>query len=704
MMPIIDLLWNNFDKLKRNEDSTIVYDNQLKEITENLLNLESLDSTLYHTYDEFFNAVTNGTVAYDRQQRNLPDNASSIISDLTNVSTERRISEFRKLNESLYNSKMYIPEPERNIFSLPKGCKSKYRYVSDVLIREIWQFWRPGEKVFISAGTGRGKNTFIKEELLKHCGNQKVVIFENRQSLMQQQINDIISEIHPDFLKYKDISDDNMIVFGQGKNRNIMIISYQCAALKCMYNDSDFLNFCLQARYLIFDEAHYILDDSHFNKGINFVAQAFLGKNFMNATKIFMSGTMEEIYEYVQRIDKFSGSPLYITDNKFLEENLAYGMLRDFDSNLKLNYVLSLPTDYSYIQPYKYKKIDDICSKIAQTSIYEKWLIFVKSIEEGASLKSCLQGICNGSVCFLSAENKTENENKEIYNQLIHKCSFECRVLIATTVIYNGINVKDDAVKHIVVPFTSMSVAKQLLGRKRVSENETVNVYFPDVNYGQVKKRYRDCIKDCMEIISLNANLQGSALCQLNGLINSLPSKYYYLSPPNDFYINYTGIQYINVLFNFPAIYKLYYDTCFYIFVLHRLKETKDDFLKILFKHLDIEDKYSDVVDISIQTKEEKESTTIKELVDYFESLADTEIVVPDDNGSYEEFLKLKEIINNAYKNLHGENFDTQWKNKERFFSEEKIKTFLSELNLPYEIKSEGSKSKRTTMIKKITL
>ncbi len=89
MMPIIDLLWNNFDKLKRNEDGTIVYDNQLKEITENLLNLESLDSTLYHTYDEFFNAVTNGTVAYDRQQRNLPDNASSIISDLTNASTEK---------------------------------------------------------------------------------------------------------------------------------------------------------------------------------------------------------------------------------------------------------------------------------------------------------------------------------------------------------------------------------------------------------------------------------------------------------------------------------------------------------------------------------------------------------------------------------------------------------------------------------------
>lgn len=55
IMPIVNLLWYNFDKLKRNEDGTIVYDERFKEITENLLNLENLDSALYRTYDEFFN-------------------------------------------------------------------------------------------------------------------------------------------------------------------------------------------------------------------------------------------------------------------------------------------------------------------------------------------------------------------------------------------------------------------------------------------------------------------------------------------------------------------------------------------------------------------------------------------------------------------------------------------------------------------------
>ncbi len=47
-MPIIDLLMKYFDRLKRDEYGTIEYDEQFKEITENLLNLENLDSTLYH--------------------------------------------------------------------------------------------------------------------------------------------------------------------------------------------------------------------------------------------------------------------------------------------------------------------------------------------------------------------------------------------------------------------------------------------------------------------------------------------------------------------------------------------------------------------------------------------------------------------------------------------------------------------------------
>ncbi len=696
-MPIIELLMSHFDELKRDENSTIVYDEQLKEITKNLLNLESLDSALYHTYDEFLNAVTNGAVAYDRQQKELFERPVVTVPDLTDKSKndEEILSELRKFKENLYNSPQCIPNPESNIFRLPKGCKSKYRYVNDVLKKEIWQSWKPGEQVFISAGTGRGKNTFIKKELLAQRGNQKVVIFENRQSLMQQQIIDIISEIDPKALQC--ISKENMVIFGAYKN--IMIISYQCAALKCMLNDMDFRNFCLQARYLVFDEAHYILDDSPYNKGISFFAQTFLGNFFPNATKIFMSGTMEEIYDYVQYMNRFPKEPLDIIEKKeedFFSDNLSgtAWKLENFNS------VLSLPTDYSYIKPYKYKEMKDICYQVSQTSANEKWLVFVKSIRDGEELKARLESICNDSVYFLSADNKNDDENAEIYNQLIRECRFDCRVLIATTVIYNGINVKDSAVKHIVVPFSSMSVVKQLMGRKRVAENETVKVYFPDVTYGKVKRRYCNCIKDCMEIISLNTNLQASAVCQLNGLVNSEVSKYYYLVPSG------TPIYFMNASLNYPVIYKLYYDTCFYIFALHRMnpkpKKGTSDFVKILLTHLDIEDKYNDVIDITVKTSEEEFEEAKAEFSGYLDSLTGIDIISPDENDSYDSFLELKRKINEMYKMMHDSKpIDTQWKNKDRFYSDEKLKIFFSELDLPYMIKSESAKGKRITRITK---
>lgn len=697
IMPIVDLLWYDFDKLKRDENGTVIYDGRFKEITKNLLNHESLDSTLYRTYDEFLNAVTNGAVAYDRQQKELFERPVVTVPDLTDKSKndEEILSELRKFKENLYNSPQCIPNPESNIFRLPKGCKSKYRYVNDVLKKEIWQSWKPGEQVFISAGTGRGKNTFIKKELLAQRGNQKVVIFENRQSLMQQQIIDIISEIDPKALQC--ISKENMVIFGAYKN--IMIISYQCAALKCMLNDMDFRNFCLQARYLVFDEAHYILDDSPYNKGISFFAQTFLGNFFPNATKIFMSGTMEEIYDYVQYMNRFPKEPLDIIEKKeedFFSDNLSgtAWKLENFNS------VLSLPTDYSYIKPYKYKEVKDICYQVSQTSANEKWLVFVKSIRDGEELKARLESICNDSVYFLSADNKNDDENAEIYNQLIRECRFDCRVLIATTVIYNGINVKDSAVKHIVVPFSSMSVVKQLMGRKRVAENETVKVYFPDVTYGKVKRRYCNCIKDCMEIISLNTNLQASAVCQLNGLVNSEVSKYYYLVPSG------TPIYFMNASLNYPVIYKLYYDICFYIFALHRMnpkpKKGTSDFVKILLTHLDIEDKYNDVIDITVKTSEEEFEEAKAEFSGYLDSLTGIDIISPDENGSYDSFLELKRKINEMYKMMHDSKpIDTQWKNKDRFYSDEKLKMFFSELDLPYMIKSESAKGKRITRITK---
>ena len=620
-LSIEQILMQEYDTLKRDSNGTILYDERLKQVAENLLNQRTVDSRKYRTYDAFFNALLDNT---------------------------------HQLNE-------------HKVYRLPENPQCEYHYVNDVITREIWTNWMPSNHIFISAGTGRGKNTFIRKELLKQIGSHRAVIFENRDSLMQQQIVDIVSEIDPDVLKYQDVVNDGLIVFGAYKN--FMIVSYQTAAIKCALEDQMFLTFCNSARYLIFDEVHYILDDAGFNKGINFVVNYFMMPNtfpnaitkepFPSATKIFMSGSMEEFFSFSQELQPFTIAPADIyKEKKLLEEKQEkasqklqqfsgnpdnayditaqlneisnrmkesnHGVIRHLTSEINGNYVLSMPTDYSYIQPYKYTQLSDICSQIAQSAIDEKWLVFVKSIEEGENLKIALQNICGDSVCFLNAENKENAENSSIYKQLVHRSCFDCRVLIATTVIYNGINIKDKRVKHIVVPFGTISIVKQLIGRRRMEDNETVNVYFPDVSYKEVKRRYLSCIREYMELIGLKRNLPVYTTIQTNGLAEKQPSKYYYLSPQQ---VSNSSGSYFMLMpqMNSPAAHKLHYDTCFYIFTLQRMNpelgDNASDFISVLLKHLGIESKYKDMTDVTVELPETRIQNIKEGLTAYLDKL-----------------------------------------------------------------------------------
>lgn len=216
VMPITSLLMRHFDKLKRDENGTVIYDERFKEITKNLLNHESLDSALYHTYDEFFNAVSNEIIKSNKDDLDGANFEEHSVQTCNSYSEQFDI-QFQRIKEVMNNPSKYSLHSDREFFRLSKGCKSKYRYVSDVLTMKIWQSWRAGEQIFISAGTGRGKNTFIKNELLKHCRNQKVVIFENRQSLMQQQIKDyFVFTTNVDHQFQKAGFDKNRIFYTQG--------------------------------------------------------------------------------------------------------------------------------------------------------------------------------------------------------------------------------------------------------------------------------------------------------------------------------------------------------------------------------------------------------------------------------------------------------------------------------------------------------
>ena len=108
---------------------------------------------------------------------------------------------------------------------------------------------------------------------------------------------------------------------------------------------------------------------------------------------------------------------------------------------------------------------------------------------------------------------------------------------------------------------------------------------------------------------------------------------------------------------------------------------------------------------VPAKPEEERKKAMCEELANYLDNLVGVPVVVPDETGSYDKLLKLKEVINKAHMALHDtKNLDTQWRNKDRFFSEAKVKALLSELSLPYIIKNEGTKDKRTITVTKVEM
>ena len=693
---IVDQIWYNiiynWDNLIRNENGEIMYGEEWKQCSNNILRVQDFDSRAYTNFYDYYYAI------------NLIDEYPYSEIPMAEAMVSMRYS----LKDSMDHE--------------------KYKYVSSAIKSEYRKNWNYYDRVFIAAGTGKGKNTFIKKQLLKST-NKNIVIFVNRDSLLKQQTIDMINEINPEALKYNDIrqSEDSMYIFGRkGTVPNIMIITYQAVAIKCLHNDPMLLNFCMNAGYFIYDEIHYILDDSMFNKGISIFADNFLRINrSFHAIKVFMSGTMEEAFLLLQEYHAFDRTFLLeqyediIEGEKNLEEDPT-----SYKQNDNGVYVLSLPTDYSYIDSYCYTTYDDIVAAIMKSAPEEKWLIFVNSINTGNDLRNqvILSGLNKDDVVFLNADNHQSGVEKDVYDKLISNSKFEQRVLIATTVIYNGINIKDDRMKHIVLPFTTIPITKQLIGRKRINtdQNEMVSVYFPNIDNKEIMKRFRNCIeKEYKDIKNTNYNdLVAKSEIQLNGLSKESPSKYYFVA--RDF--NNT----LQVFENIPPQRKLYFDTLYYIYLLHRIasddaEENKGKYASIMLQQLGVNDGIVHEGDMQIDSIDSEEvteeiKTTIikdvtivssdkickdarKKLIEYLDSIKDKTIV--SNEQSHDDYLRLKTILNDTYKAYHGDNMHIHWKNYKKAYPKDTIEKFFAEISVPYKIDCHFSNDEGTIVVTK---
>ena len=432
-----------------------------------------------------------------------------------------------KLSLKYYRYKMdlrYIPfSPNKKYVSENIGEKDIYGWTSDC-------------PVFISAQTGRGKNFFLKDVLVRMVHNnnirngikRKILILSNRIALTRQSkkdwnlsLLDITGDNNEEkFELYTDKGIDKLL----SDLGTVTVCSYQQLLGQVNYLKKQYF------AYVIADECHFFTGDAMFNPFTHRILETLV-KNFKRSVRVYMSATLEESFvpiikaEYPHDLDEYdSEQPLFV----------YYYFERNFD------YVKEIHT---------YDELNQLIEKISNNS-KERWLVFVSSKSVGQKFSEICssKGISN---VFLTRESKDSYGNSEehaVYRQILEEEKFSVQVLIATSVLDNGVNLKDQSIKHVVIDMLDQTEFVQMLGRVRILENAGVNLYVRQYSDNDIEKFFIDDVK------KLIGRLKTTSVSK-----NSRP-KYFY-----DLLGNQTEVQHMFYLtgdekcfdYNPCAVYKL---------------------------------------------------------------------------------------------------------------------------------------------------
>lgn len=365
-------------------------------------------------------------------------------------------------------------------------------YIADAIGNE-YKEWGAGELIFISAPTGSGKTTFILKKYLNYWNPLwgKILYLVNRRILkeqLQREVDklDFSLAAKIEIRTYQEIEyNENYLVFDP-KNQSY-VTKQQEEWYRAGYE-----------RYgcVVCDECHYFLMDSNYNTNTIF-SYNFVHRMFQNGKRIiFMSATMDEVKKQIGK--DFRRSPLVHSQwFKFFQEEKSEEEIKQLGGRR----YYAAEADYKYLDIHIIRKIDEVVELVAEDR--KKWLIFVDSIKNGEKLKkditSAIQKFKKDAkqkkdsdkedVVFITAGYMNELESAKEVDEIIRSNKQSARVLIATSVLDNGINIKDINLRNLVIIADTKTEFIQMLGRKRKeeqSEERKVQVYI----YGQSKNDF----------------------------------------------------------------------------------------------------------------------------------------------------------------------------------------------------------------------
>lgn len=427
--------------------------------------------------------------------------------------------------------------------------------------------WEPQKIIVISAQTGKGKNYFIFNNMLRKLHenfpneNDLILVVSNRIATSRQnkkQIAELLVElIATDEYKRK----IQKIYFSMGIDEHcidfgvISICTYHQLLNRQLLRDKKF-------RYIILDECHFFTSDATFNPETNNILKEIVtyGKDsirvYMSATpEVAFEAIIREEYSMVQnrvqekikpmieannnREEKlnnvFNSGELFILENSISchennqHKSEIYKMIREHNLSilpfpeqeikkiedetfLEIEFYY-MPRHYDYIEQITpYKTADELLKHIKTSE--GKWIIFVHSEKNGKELEKELikSQIVSKDDCILISRPEIELESKEMteYDYIINNEMSSKRILISTCVLDNGINIKnpiDESKKHKVLNVAVSSYDRtqfiQMLGRVRDNQTDKIKLFIKEFSIDDLKRNIK---RDAEELIYRLAN------------------------------------------------------------------------------------------------------------------------------------------------------------------------------------------------------
>jgi len=317
------------------------------------------------------------------------------------------------------------------------------QYISDVVSNKEIEKWKPRDRILITSQTGTGKSQWAKDNLKDYAVkiNKKILLLSNRTILKKQNINELGLD-----------------------NPTIELKNYQSLESSIIHgNNSLFKNYY----YIVFDECHYLINDSNFNRNTDLLLDKF--KNPDNdKIFIFITATPESILNY---------------HNSF-------------------EYKYNIARNYSYIDNvYFYSKSNTIENVINSISNNDQILYFGNAIE-------CydFHNIFKEKSKFICSDNNvgfSKRSNKVAITEIENMGIFSSQMLFTTKVLDNGVNLISPNLKHIFIDMIDPIDVIQCLGRKRIVANEKINLYIKDYHRGELLyqiKKIQDTLSYAQEL------------------------------------------------------------------------------------------------------------------------------------------------------------------------------------------------------------